>query len=106
MDVGQGLGAAGADSRRLRLDGARPSRGKCTTLSPPPLELTTLAYCTDNLVRVACIKKLVYARYSASIDNVFTAVLYVDLPQVGCERGNVIFNLFTFHPNLISCLGV
>lgn len=31
VDVGQGLGAAGADARGVRLDRARPSRGKCTT---------------------------------------------------------------------------
>lgn len=34
--VGQGLGAAGAESGGVRLDGPRPGRGKCTTHNPHP----------------------------------------------------------------------
>ena len=42
MDVGQGLGAAGAEPRGVRLDRARPSGGKCTTLPPHAFIVTLL----------------------------------------------------------------
>lgn len=52
VDVGQGLGAAGAESGGVRLDRPRPSRGKCTTHHTPLYIVPFVLYMGRDLTTV------------------------------------------------------
>lgn len=50
VDVGQGLGAVGAESRRVRLDRSRTGRGKCTADTPT---VTNIRFTLYDLVETS-----------------------------------------------------